>query len=192
MAAVIAYVWERRRSVAVGWAAGVLAVALFIGIHAVVVTPIWRAIPQGLLFAAYGGALAGLAHARLRRLPAFASGIALGALAALWLAPFLIGGMLRTAGQPAVVWASMLAALVAGWLALVVWLLRREGGDGRDLAWALAAVIPVNALAMLFLTFITMFHELPVQPVPMTLVLGGIYVVAGATLGRLSARWRLA
>ena len=181
--AVVAFIQANRRALATGWAAGALAVALFIGIHAVVVTPIWRAIPQGLLIAAYGGALAGLAHARLRRMRAFGSGILLGALAALWLAPFLVGGMLRTAGQPPAVWASALVALVIAWLAVAAWLLRREGGDRHDAAWLVAAIIPVNALAMLFLTFITMFHELPVQPVPMTLVLGGIYVTSGATLG---------
>lgn len=156
-----------------GTLVGLLGMLLFMAVHAVIIQPIWlRGLVPGAAIAFYGGAIAGVLHARVVR-----NGWKLGALAAITPLPFLFAGMMCTAGHAPRAWVTALAFLLAA-LVIAIGLV----AGLRALPWVVPGLLVINAMPAIFLTFITEFHDLPVQPVPMTLALAGIYVACGGVL----------
>lgn len=174
-----------------GAAIGLGALLAFFLLHALIVTPIWTrldAIARGLVLAPAAGALLALAHHRLRaREPRFAhplGGMLLGALAGTMLLPFAIAGWMRARGAPDPFWILILGLLVASLYHVTQ---AAQQGEGRARRWALfGALLVANAYPAYFLTFIGDFHDEAPDPFPFTLAVAGIYLAAGALLGKIS------
>lgn len=181
-----------KRAALLGAIVGAIGAVAFFVLHAIVIEPIWRAAPRGLLALA-NGALLGVVYDRLRaREEAFRhplGGMLLGALAGLALAPFAVAGWMRTRGAPDGFWLLILALLVAAlWHATQA--VQSYAGPMRRARRAelFASLLVVNALPAYFLTFIADFHEETPEPMPFTLAVATIYVACGALLTMLMRR----
>lgn len=176
-----------------GIGVGLLGAALFLSIHAVVVEPIWGAIPRALAVALVAGALVGVAYRSERpRLAGrgIARGLSFGGLFALSLVPCLVAGEALTRGHGPVAAA---AALALGLPAVVLVVAAAGRGPARARVRRVAVVgavaLVLNAYPAYFLVNLsTLIDDRVPNPYPMTSVLAGIYLATGAALEAWTAR----